>query len=197
MASASWVVPVAGGGAVPKKLYAIGAEFAGPKELYAAAEKIKATGYKHWDCYTPFYIHGLDVAMGQRKSFVNLFTFAGGLAGLVGGFLLITITSVYVYPMITQGKPAFSLPTFVPIMDLLTILLSAIVTIVGMTVLNGLPRLHHPLWDWEDFNRATHDKFFIVLEVADPKFKDKDAIDLLSSLGGTNLTYVGEEEDEE
>jgi hypothetical protein len=99
--------------------------------------------------------------------------------------------------MITQGKPAFSLPTFVPIMDLLTILLSAIVTIVGMAALNGLPRLHHPLWDWDAFNRATHDKFFIVLEVADPKFKEKEAVDLLRELGGSNLTYVGEEEDAE
>ena len=97
--------------------------------------------------------------------------------------------------MITQGKPAFSLPAFVPILDLLTILLSAIVSIVGMVVLNGLPRLHHPLWDWDAFNRATHDKFFVVLEVADPKFKEKDAIDLLTNLGGTNLTFVGEEDE--
>ena len=127
--------------------------------------------------------------MGLRKSFVGLFTFAGGLAGLVGGFLLITITSVYVYPMDTQGKPYFSLPGFVPILDLLMIILSAIMSIVGMTVLCVLPRLHHPLWEWDAFTRATHDKFFIVIEANDPRFNEKTAIDLLREIGGTNLTY--------
>lgn len=181
-------------GTMPKKLYAVGAEFANPAELYAAAEKVREKGYKWWDCYTPYYIHGLDKAMGLKKSMVGLFTFAGGLAGLTGGFLLITITSVFVYPIDTQGKPFFSLPGFVPILDLLMIILSAIMSIVGMTTLCLLPRLHHPLWEWEDFTRATHDKFFIVIEANDPRFNEKNAVDLLREIGGTNLTYIGDEE---
>jgi len=181
-------------GVLPKKLYAIGAEFSGPKELYAAAEKVRDKGYKNWDCYTPYYIHGLDKAMGQGKSFVNLFTFFGGLGGLVGAFLLIVISSVYIYPIDTQGKPFFSLPGFVPILDLVMILLSAFVTLFGMVALNGMPRLQHPLWDWEAFTRATHDKFFIVIEVFDPKFSEKGAIDILREIGGANITYIGEDE---
>jgi hypothetical protein len=181
-------------GSTPKRLYAVGAEFANPKELYAAAEKVRDKGFRGWDCYTPYYIHGLDHAMGLKKSFVGLFTFAGGLTGLVGGFLLITISSVFVYPMDTQGKPFFSLPGFVPILDLLMIILSAIMSIVGMTVLCMLPRLHHPLWEWPDFHRATHDKFFIVIEASDPKFNERTSVDFLRELGGTNLTFIGEEE---
>jgi hypothetical protein len=181
-------------GVMPKKLYAVGAEFANPKELYAAAEKVRDRGFKGWDCYTPYYIHGLDKAMGLKKSMVGLFTFAGGLTGLTGGFLLITITSVYVYPMDTQGKPYFSLPGFVPILDLLMIILSAIMSIVGMTVLCLLPRLQHPLWEWDAFNRATHDKFFIVIEANDPRFNEKTAVELLREIGGTNLTFIGDEE---
>lgn len=188
------LVCAVGSGPMPKKLYAVGAEFANPKELYAAAEKVRDHGFKGWDCYTPYYIHGLDKAMGLKKSFVGLFTFAGGLAGLTGGFLLITITSVYVYPIDTQGKPYFSLPGFVPILDLLMIILSAIMSIVGMTTLCMLPRLQHPLWEWDAFNRATHDKFFIVIEASDPKFNEKASADLLREIGGTNLTYIGDEE---
>ena len=187
------VCPV-GSGPLPKKLYAVGAEFANPKELYAAAEKVRDRGIKGWDCYTPYYIHGLDKAMGLRKSFVGLFTFAGGFSGILGGLLLITITSVYIYPINTQGKPYFSLPGFVPILDLLLIMPSAIMSIVGMVVLSGLPRLHHPLWEWDAFMRATHDKFFIVIEANDPRFNEKSAVDLLREIGGTNLTFIGEEE---
>jgi len=194
MSETSPLVCAVGSGTMPKKLYAVGAEFANPTELYHAAEKVRDKGYKWWDCYTPYYIHGLDHAMGAKKSLVGLFTFAGGLTGLTVGFLLITITSVYVYPIDTQAKPFFSLPGFVPIMDLLMILLSAIMSIVGMVVLGMLPRLHHPLWEWEDFNRATHDKFFIVIEANDPRFNEKAAVDLLREIGGTNLTYIGDEE---
>ena len=194
MSENSHLVCAVGSGTMPKKLYAVGAEFANPTELYAAAEKVREKGYKGWDCYTPYYIHGLDKAMGLKKSMVGLFTFAGGLAGLTGGFLLITITSVYVYPMDTQGKPYFSLPGFVPILDLLMIILSAIMSIVGMTILCFLPRLQHPLWEWDAFNRATHDKFFIVIEANDPRFNEKTAVDLLREIGGTNLTFIGDEE---
>ena len=194
MSEISPLVCAVGASPMPKKLYAVGAEFANPKELYAAAEKVRDKGYKWWDCYTPYYIHGLDQAMGLKKSLVGLFTFAGGLTGLTVGFLLITISSVYVYPIDTQGKPYFSLPGFVPILDLLMIILSAIMSIVGMTILCFLPRLHHPLWEWDAFTRATHDKFFIVIEANDPRFNEKSAVDLLRELGGTNLTYIGDEE---
>ena len=194
MSETSPLVCAVGSGPMPKKLYAVGAEFANPKELYAAAEKVRDRGYRGWDCYTPYYIHGLDKAMGLPKSWVGLFTFAGGLAGLTGGFLLITITSVYVYPMNEQGKPYFSLPGFVPILDLLMIILSAIMSIVGMATLCLLPRLHHPLWEWDAFTRATHDKFFIVIEASDPRFNETTAVELLREIGGTNLTFIGDEE---
>ena len=194
--NASLICP-AGSGRTPKKLYAVGAEFAGPKQIYAAAEKVRDQGFQWWDCYTPYYVHGLDKAMGLGKSYVGLFTLGGGLGALIGIFLLITITSVYVYPMDTQGKPYFSLPGFVPILDLVTILVSAIMSIVGMAVLNFLPRLHHPLWEWDLFNRATHDKFFIVIEANDPRFTtEQTVIDLLVEIGGANVTLIGEEEDE-
>ena len=185
------VSPV-GSGPLPPNLYAVAAEFANPAELFQAAEKVRDQGFKWWDCYTPYYVHGLDKAMGLRKSWVGLFTLAGGLGGFIGAFLLVTITSAWVYPIDTQGKPYFSLPAFVPIIDLLMILLSAIMSIVGMTTLNLMPRLHHPLFEWDLFNRATHDKFFIVIEVNDPKFNEKNTAELLRGIGGTNLTFIGD-----
>jgi hypothetical protein len=95
--------------------------------------------------------------------------------------------------MDTQGKPYFSLPAFVPIIDLLMIILSTIASITGMTTLCLLPRLHHPLFEWDDFSRATHDKFFIVIEANDPKFNEKNTAELLRAAGGTNLTFIGDE----
>jgi hypothetical protein len=192
-ATAPLVCPV-GSGLMPKKLYAVAAEFSGPADLYQAAEKVRDRGFRWWDCYTPYAIHGLDKAMGLKKSWVGVCTLVGGITGLFTGFLLETVTSVWVYPMDTQGKPYFSLPAFVPILDLLTIILSTVFTVTGMTMLCLLPRLHHPLWEWEDFSRATHDKFFIVIEANDPRFSEKDTVALLREIGGTNLTFIGDEE---
>jgi hypothetical protein len=179
---------------MPKKLYALAAEFANPAELSAAAEKVRDKGFRWWDCYTPYAVHGLDKAMGLRKSWVGLFTLLGGLTGLVVAFLLETITSTYVYPLDTQGKPYFSLPGFVPILDLLMIILATIASISGMTTLCLLPRLHHPLFEWDTFCRASHDRFLIVIEANDPRFSEKATVDLLKEIGGTNLTFIGEEE---
>jgi hypothetical protein len=193
MSDTPLVCPV-GSGQMPKKLYAVGAEFANPAALYAAAEKVRDHGFRWWDCYCPYPIHGLDKAMGLKKSWVGVCTLVGGITGLIVGFLLMTITSVYIYPIDTQGKPYFSLPAFVPILDLLTIIFSAIFTLKGIILLSFLPRLHHPLWEWDLFSRATHDKFFVVIEAVDPRFDEKSTVSLLREIGGANLTFIGEEE---
>ncbi len=49
MADAVPLVTTVDSGQVPKRLYAVGAEFPGPKELYAAAEKVRDKGFKGWD----------------------------------------------------------------------------------------------------------------------------------------------------
>jgi hypothetical protein len=50
MSETSPLVCPVGSGSMPKKLYAVGAEFANPTELYAAAEKVRDRGYKWCDC---------------------------------------------------------------------------------------------------------------------------------------------------
>ncbi len=172
-------------GIVPKKLYGIGAEFAGPKELYAAAEKVRDKGFKGWDCYTPYYIHGLDKAMGQGKSFVNLFTLAGGLGGLIGAFLLIVIrrsTSIRSTRRANRSSAcrlrADSRSAHDP--DLRD---------HEHRRHGGAQRHAAPAASavgLEAFMRATHDKFFIVIEANDPRFNEKGSIDLLREVGGTN-----------
>ncbi len=113
MTEAPLVCPV-GSGQMPSKLYAVAAEFENPAELCHAAEKVRDRGFRWWDCYSPYAIHGLDKAMGLKKSWVGLFTLGGGLTGMLVGFLLETVSSVYVYPIDTQGKPYFSCPPSCP-----------------------------------------------------------------------------------
>jgi hypothetical protein len=180
-----------------KTLYGLGAEFSSAAALLEAAKKIYAHGFKKWDVYSPFPIHGMDHAMGFKRSRVSLFSLIGGFTGLTTGFVLIYYTSALNYPLIVQGKPYFALEPSLPIFFELTILLTAFGTILGLLLLTLLPRLHHPVFNWDRFQRATDDGFFLVLEVADPKFDPTASRQLLQVMGGTHITEIYQDPEED
>jgi len=180
-----------------KTLYGLGAEFPSATALLEAANKIYAHGFKKWDVYSPFPIHGMDHAMGFKRSRVSLFSLIGGFTGLTTGFVLIYYTSALNYPLIVQGKPYFALEPSLPIFFELTILLTAFGTVLGLLLLTLLPRLHHPVFNWDRFQRATDDGFFLVLEVADPKFDPTASRQLLQGMGGTHITEIYQDPEED
>ena len=177
------------------RVYGVAAEFSSARDLFRAAEKIRDAGFLRWDVFSPFPIHGMDAAMGMKRSRLGRIVFLGGLAGfLVAGALQFGPTSFF-YPLLVGGKPAdlFAAPAFIPILFELTILFSAITAVLGMLAMNGLPRLNHALFNWDRFKKVTEDKFFAAIESGDPKFSERSVRDLLESLGGTNITTIHED----
>ena len=175
-----------------RKVYGLGAEFESAAALMAAAEKIRDTGFSHWDVHTPFPIHGMDKAMGLGKSKLSAVVFVGGLLGLLTGVALVTIPSLYIYPMIVHGKPYTwaTLPAFFPIIFELTVLFSAFTAVGTMLALNQLPRFHHPVFNWDRFTRFTDDGFMMVIEARDAKFSESRTKALLEEIGGKNVTLI-------
>ena len=51
--------------------YGLIASFDTVPDVYHAAEQVRDAGYKYWDCITPTPIHGMDKAMGIRRSIVR------------------------------------------------------------------------------------------------------------------------------
>jgi len=177
-------------------LFGLGAEFTSSGALLQAAEKVHAKGFRKWDVYSPFPIHGMDHAMGFKRSRVSLFSLIGGCIGLATAFSLIYYTSALNYPLITQGKPYFALEPSFPIFFELTILITAFGTILGLLLLTLLPRLHHPVFNWNRFQRATDDGFFLVLEAQDPQFHSDSSRKLLEGIGGTHITEIFQDPEE-
>jgi len=173
-----------------KSLHGLGAEFPTAASLLHAAKKVQALGFRRWDVYSPFPIHGMDHAMGFQRSRVSLFSLIGGLTGLCTAFGLIYYTSALNYPLITQGKPYFALEPSLPIFFELTILLTAFGTVLGLLLLTLLPRFHHPVFNWDRFQRATDDGFFIVLEATDPRFALESSRNLLQEIGGSHISEI-------
>ncbi len=176
-----------------KKVAAILAEFKGPKELLSAAEKLKEAGYKNFDCHSPFPIHGMDKAMGEKRS--NLGWIVGTVAfiAVTVGFLFEAWTSVYAYPLIIAGKPLLSYQAFGPVAFAVMVLSSAGTALFGMLALNKLPRFNHPLFNSDNFKKVTDNGFFVSIEFAEGDSNVDEAANFLSSIGGENIEKVSDE----
>jgi hypothetical protein len=172
------------------KLYCYLASFDKVDELLVGATKVRDAGYTRWDAHTPFVIHGLDAAMGVKKTVLPYIVFLGGLTGTTAGLLLQWFTNAFDYPFLISGKPLFSLPANIPVAFETTILFAAITSLVGMLALNGLPQLHHPLFRSRSFKRATDDHFFISIEAEDPLFDAAETRELLESISGQPVEEV-------
>src|SRR5678809_712675 len=73
--------------------------------LHAAAI-VRDAGYRRWDVFTPFPVHGMDAAMGLKNSRVGWFTFCGGLTGFTCGMLMIWYMNAYNYPCLLYTSPS-------------------------------------------------------------------------------------------
>ena len=155
--------------------------------MFHAAEKVRDAGYRHWDCITPFPIHGLDKAMGLRRSIVPRFSLTGGITGFCTGMSLIWYTDAFDYRLTVGGKPFFS-PLFAfPVSYELTILFTAFATIGGMFFVNGLTKLYHPVLKYEHIRRGLDDLFFVVIESEDPRYSPSGTRAFLEKIGGREI----------
>ena len=170
--------------------YGVIATFNTAPELYHAAEQVRDAGYRHWDCITPFPVHGLDKAMGLKRSIVPRISLAGGITGFCTGMTMIWWTGAVDYKLIVGGKPLFSPMFAFPVSYELTILFTAFATIIGMFLVNGLPRHYHPVLKYDHIGRGMDDTFFIVIEARDPRFNLANTKALLEKAGGASISEL-------
>ncbi len=87
------------------KPYGLIAEFDTPHATMHAAEKVRDSGFKKWDVFSPFPVHGMDKAMGMKNSVVGWFSFIGGATGYSTGMLIIWCMNAVDYVIPIGGKP--------------------------------------------------------------------------------------------
>lgn len=170
--------------------YGVLGEFATARDLYRACEKVRDAGFTRWDAHAPFPIHGLERAMGLRRSILPWIILVCALAGGAGALWLQWWTSAVDYPLVISAKPYFSWQAFVPVIFELSVLGGALAAVFGMLGLNQLPRLHHPLFGSTRFERASDDAFFISIEAGDPRFDPEGSAALLRQLGAVHVEAV-------
>jgi len=172
------------------RLYGVLAEYDTPGELIEAARKVRDAGFTEFDCYSPFPVHGIDEAMGIKRTILPVLIFGGGFAGTCGGLLLQWWCNAYSWPWNISGKPTWSIPANIPIAFETTILLAVFTSFFGMWILNKLPQVWHPFFRNERFNHVTDDAFLLGIEARDRRFDAEATPKLLTDAGAIGVENV-------
>ena len=157
-------------------------------DLVTAAHKVREAGYKKFDAITPFPVHGLEEAIGIKRSMIPWVTFVFGVIGLSSGVALTYWTSAIDWAINVGGKPFFSGPAFAPIMFELTILFAALSTVAAMFVLCRLPKVNPPILD----PALTSHRFAIFIPATEANYDAARAEQMLKGLGGEDVRRISE-----
>ena len=161
--------------------------------LIAAIPKVKARGFDRLEAYTPYPVHGLDDALGQRRSPLAGMVMVMGALGAVTALFFQWWMSAVDYPIITGGKAPFSWQAFVPIMFEITVLFATFTAGLGMLLLlNKLPYFGHPVLGSKAMKGITRDRFVLAVESDGAELHEEEAAAALVAAGALSTEVVAE-----
>lgn len=152
--------------------------------LLDSIKTIRSRGLKIDEVFTPFAVHGMEDAMGWKRSRIPIAGFIFGALGtttaLVGmGWILASD-----WPQNFGGKPHFALPAFIPITFELTVLFAAISMVAAFMISSTIaPGIKKPIMD----KRITDDKFLISFDISKNNVDVKALKSVLKETGATEV----------
>ena len=167
------------------------AEFNDPGQLLDAVARSRRDGnYSAIEAYSPYSVPGLDEAFGLPRDRIAPAMLLGAGLGGAGTYALEWYSAVVDYPLNVGGRPFFSWPAFVPAALEMTLLGAALFGFIALLRASSLPRVVHPLFDVPAFDRASSDRFFLLLRADDPRFEPKTAHEFLATLAPLSVSEV-------
>ena len=155
------------------------AEFESADALAKAFDALTREGYTRMTTYTPYAVKSVVSRLGSVVPWVML---AAGCFGGVFGYLIQWWCNARDYPINVGGRPLHSVPAFVPIAFESAVLATCLAGFFVMLGYCGLPRLSHPVFSVDGFERASVDRFWIGVDAGDPRV-DEGLPSLLLTLG--------------
>jgi hypothetical protein len=132
-------------------------------------------------------VHGLDAALGYKKTRLPIAAFMFGITGTSLALLMQYWMLGYDWPMIIGGKNFASLPPFVPVIFELTVLLSALGMVATFLIVSDMKPYS---WPRQFDIRSTDDKHVMAIDVDLNKAKSKDEITKLLREAGASEVNV-------
>ena len=175
----------------------------------AAIRALRAAGEQGLDMYSAYPVHGAEEALGLKKSKVPLIVLCCAIFGASNGYFLQAYTNATSLPFLSGpwlgslrgyilnvgGRDAHAWALNIPVTFELGVLLAAFGAVLGMLALNGLPRLHHPVFEVEAFRSAQIDRYWISVTTKDEQQREPLRAKL-AELGAEDVSTVEEGADE-
>ncbi len=160
-----------------------------PADALAAAAKVRDAGWKHFDFLTPFPIHGMEEAMGQKRSWIPYATGVLAVCGILFAQGLQNYVMVWDWPMNFGGKPFASWPAFIPITFEAMVFWAALGTAVIAVIAGKRDTIPQPPPLLVETG-ATFDRFVLWISATDPKWNAVEAERFVRSLGADGVRLV-------
>ncbi|MFD1143866.1 DUF3341 domain-containing protein [Larkinella insperata] len=149
-----------------------------------AVTEVKSAGVRIHEVYTPFPIHGLDVALGHPRTRIGIAAFLFGLTGFLCMVALTYYTMGYDWPMIIGGKDHYAYPAYIPVMFEFTVLFTALGMVGTFLISNGLGPTTKPLM----FDlRSTDNKFVMAIDLSKNKQSETEIATVLRASGAAEV----------
>ncbi|MGE0789431.1 MAG: DUF3341 domain-containing protein [Sandaracinaceae bacterium] len=164
------------------------AEFDRVEALRDAIRALRDEGYERMDAATPFPCRDIEDALRLPPSRLPFVTGGGALLGGLLGYLILYWTQVVDYPLNVGGRPAHPWPAFIPLTFESAVLVGGVATFVAFFIVTGLPQLWHPTFEVEGIERASADRFVLLVDADDPRFDHDATRDALERTGALRVT---------
>jgi len=151
---------------------AVAAEYESPEELLAAVRALRGRGYERLDACTPYPLAEVEEALGLRRTRLPWLTLAGGICGGLGGYLLQWWCNSVDYPLNVGGRPIDSAPAYIPVTFEMTVLFAALFLFFGLWIGARMPEPWSPLFEVDGFDRASVDRFWLLVDARDPRLEE-------------------------
>lgn len=164
-------------------------EFADAAGIMAGLELAGRERATVLDAFTPYPVEGLGDALGGGADArrVRTWMLVGGLAAAASAYGLEFYSATIAYPFDVGGRPHNSWPVFMLFPFEFGILSAAVFGLIGLFVSTGLPRLHHPLFEVEGFERASGDRFILAVEPPRTKKKRERVKNAFAGIGALHV----------
>lgn len=166
-----------------KKHYLVGI-FDDEDVLLHAVDQIRDKGVKIEEVYSPFPVHGLDEALGYKRSRLPIAAFMFGLTGTALALIMQIWMLGYDWPMIIGGKNFASIPPFIPVTFEFTVLLSALGMVATFLIVSDMKPYH---WPRQFDLRSTDDKHVMAIDLGSNKLSKSDIGRILKESGAQEV----------
>lgn len=146
------------------------AEFATERAFVEAVQLLHDEGFRSLEVFTPYPVESVLHLLEPRPRDLTRIAGVCAVVGLASGYVIQWYLNAVEYPLDVGGRPPHSLPAFIPITFEMGVLFTAFATVIGVLVLSGLPRLWRPVFEVDGIERATVDRFFVLVHSDDAMF---------------------------